>query len=273
VIDVTVETTDPTEDESRIKFPQLYDRELMRRLYLDESKSTEQIADEVGCSPVRVARALHRHQIPLRNAGPAPTLTGLAREAIIAKAGEIDSLSMLAAHFNVTWPTLESYCYRVGIDKDMLKKVIRSGRLKRRQAHLDSLAAQSAARRQSKEELRTGVVEMYLEGASIDEIGAAFARHPSGIWRILSDAGVDTTARNRHRSSTPMPTLTDASAISVKELILHLSRMNPAAELEFYDVHTENRLRLALITQATDLPVVRVALDVIDPDTKDVSGS
>lgn len=42
------------------------DEELMRRLYLDEGKSTQGIAEQLGYSKATIRRWLHRHGIPVR---------------------------------------------------------------------------------------------------------------------------------------------------------------------------------------------------------------
>jgi transposase len=49
--------------------PKLSDAGLLRRLYVDEGKSTTQIGKEIGATPSNVSRWLRLHGIPTRNTG------------------------------------------------------------------------------------------------------------------------------------------------------------------------------------------------------------
>ncbi|MEA1998134.1 MAG: NUMOD3 domain-containing DNA-binding protein [Euryarchaeota archaeon] len=55
--------------EATIKYPKLWDKEWLKRKYLDEWLSGREIAEEIGCNPASVNDALKRYEIPRRTPG------------------------------------------------------------------------------------------------------------------------------------------------------------------------------------------------------------
>jgi len=59
-------------------YPELADSEFLRRQYVDEGNSLQQVADEIGCSPKGVHNALIRHGIISPDSSRAPPNQGAA---------------------------------------------------------------------------------------------------------------------------------------------------------------------------------------------------
>jgi hypothetical protein len=51
----------------KMKYPLLYDKEWLRKKYMDEKLSTTEIATVVGCGKTSVSSALERYRIPRRD--------------------------------------------------------------------------------------------------------------------------------------------------------------------------------------------------------------
>jgi hypothetical protein len=101
----------------RSRYPELADPGWLYRRYVTEGTGPTVIARELGCTTPAVTNALHRHQIPVRNAGgPLPTLRDVPDEAIVRAWHDLGSVEQAAAQFGVSRTILKRRLVAAGVD-------------------------------------------------------------------------------------------------------------------------------------------------------------
>ena len=180
-------------------------------MYVGQCMSLAEIAARVGCSTSMIDIALAVKGIPSRGTrGRKRKLEGMDRNATVEALRQFRSRSAAAAGMGVSALTLKKHCGLVGISSEEVDDILRSASDARRDAMREAAQARQASRREARQAYHQEVVRAYAKGATIGEIGAAFNRDPTLIWRILRENGVDTaTRRGRLRwDPTDAPTIT-----------------------------------------------------------------
>lgn len=179
-----------------VRYPLLHNKSWLMARYLMEGKKVTEIQELAGgASYSTVINALAEHKIydPIvRRDAVVKT-----REQLFEVASRHSAMRQVWMELGITRATLGKCCHRAGISMDELKVVLAP----RPPTARDRQRSRMSTAQTEKAQLYAQIEDWYVnEDLTIDEIGARLGRHPSGIFRILKNRGVDTTDKRKAKA-------------------------------------------------------------------------
>lgn len=160
---------------SERRFPELHDEAWLRRRYVDEARTSTEIAAMVGCSPHSVLRALDKHQVPKRG-------------AVDRRVDELHDEGWLRRRYVDERQGPKAIAEELGCHRGTVIKALHRSRIARHRPRYPQLRDRAWLRRRYVD-----------EGATMAAIAAEVGCSPGRVRDVMRQVGITSPRRRRAR--------------------------------------------------------------------------